>query len=888
MVPYPSRSTVRCAGLLALAACGGKSALSTPTDTTPAAIHVLAGDGQTAAAGSALPIHPSVMVVNAEGHGVAGVTVTFAVDSGGGGIAGGSTTTGSDGSVTAGAWTLGTANVVNALSVTVANIAILRLHATVLSAIAETLISNKPIGPGGGTLTFQHPGDPLDGLSITVPPASYATSGTWNVVTDPNIRPVLPTGFSQIGPALVIGNGQGYADSTMTLTEPMVTSLDDAVAPFYYDAASGSLELIPIVGRTATSATLTTRHFSGSLTASALRSSGAIRSARMGEFGNAVVIWVSVPMTSLYGTFTTGYLLGVDNWEFINNGDYFGPHGNCFGMSATSMYYYYLYRTGTATQPGLYHRYDQSLVNQWDNVQGVRFSGSVQHDYETIATATGAARLQLIIQAKAAGQNIALVEAQSLLLSLKLTGQPVGVALANTTEGHAVVAYAATASASGITVSIADPNFPTTARALQFTSTGTLTPFNASTSAGAAQTTFTIVVIDGVTAELPLNSMATRWQQFMAHNAGGADTPTGYSFQFYNVLEAKWLPLPDSLHLTYPPQMGLKCPSCKPLTDGSTNEPGELWLADGSAPAPGLFLSTPAIRYMVLGQAIPPWDGSVGFVDTASVVITYTQMRLSTGDSAEIGDTVTVTVHAPGLVTPGSTLSWEFRDSTATLVTADTLAKHAFAHSGTFKVLVSLRDAQGTLVGRDSADLAVHPPPHWVWWLTSATQTASSPPPVLTAKSDSVEQDSVTSWLNDLHTHPENWLIFATDSAGCQGVILEQFPDGAIVGGALVQKAGRTVLGITSRCVQAGAPDTGALTIGPIDTGKVVGNLTPQNLGNSIGFLGGSIDGQMALESETTAGQVTEESVMTGTFTWILSFSSGYVTYTITFAGKRI
>jgi len=48
-------------------------------------------------------------------------------------------------------------------------------------------------------------------------------------------------------------------------------------------------------------------------------------------------------------------------------------------MWITAMYYHYLVRGGGG--PPLFHRYDQSLANQWDNVQGIRFAGSVQGDY---------------------------------------------------------------------------------------------------------------------------------------------------------------------------------------------------------------------------------------------------------------------------------------------------------------------------------------------------------------------------------------------------------------------------------------------------------------------------------------------------------------------------
>lgn len=75
----------------------------------PAAITRVAGDNQQARAGTPVPVAPSVAVTDAAGNPVAGVTVTFAVASGGGSVTGAVATTGADGRAAAGSWTLGAA-----------------------------------------------------------------------------------------------------------------------------------------------------------------------------------------------------------------------------------------------------------------------------------------------------------------------------------------------------------------------------------------------------------------------------------------------------------------------------------------------------------------------------------------------------------------------------------------------------------------------------------------------------------------------------------------------------------------------------------------------------------------------------------------------------------
>jgi len=72
-----------------------------------ARIEAVDGDGQTAPAGTPVPIVPSVRVTDAGGAPVAGVSVTFQVKGGGGHVRDGTTTTDADGIARPGAWTLG-------------------------------------------------------------------------------------------------------------------------------------------------------------------------------------------------------------------------------------------------------------------------------------------------------------------------------------------------------------------------------------------------------------------------------------------------------------------------------------------------------------------------------------------------------------------------------------------------------------------------------------------------------------------------------------------------------------------------------------------------------------------------------------------------------------
>jgi hypothetical protein len=88
---------------------------ATGTAGPAASLTISAGNNQTAAAGSAVPAPPSVIVKDANGNAVSGATVTFAIGSGGGSVTGGSATSNSSGIATVGSWTLGAAAGANTL-----------------------------------------------------------------------------------------------------------------------------------------------------------------------------------------------------------------------------------------------------------------------------------------------------------------------------------------------------------------------------------------------------------------------------------------------------------------------------------------------------------------------------------------------------------------------------------------------------------------------------------------------------------------------------------------------------------------------------------------------------------------------------------------------------
>ncbi len=127
---------------------------ATGTAGTPTQIAVNAGNGQSATVGTAVSIAPSVIVKDAYGNAVSGVSVTFAIGSGGGSLSGGSTTTNSSGIATVGSWTLGQTAGSNTLTATSAGLtgSPVTFSATgTAGAATKYLVTSSGYGPIAGT-----------------------------------------------------------------------------------------------------------------------------------------------------------------------------------------------------------------------------------------------------------------------------------------------------------------------------------------------------------------------------------------------------------------------------------------------------------------------------------------------------------------------------------------------------------------------------------------------------------------------------------------------------------------------------------------------------------------------------------------------------------------
>jgi adhesin/invasin len=232
-------STPGVSGLVTITATGVAGPAVSIEIANPAAA------SQSAAAGSAVAIPPSVKVVDARGNAVAGASVTFAVSSGGGSITGGNATTASNGIATVGSWTLGTTAGPNSLSASSGTLSgsPVTFNATGLpgSAGAITIVAGDgqtaTVGTGvavapsvkvsdvngnavaGAVVTFSivSGGGTVTGATATTSASGIATAGGWTLGTTAGPNELAATSGG-VTPIVIRANAVAAAAAKISLS----------------------------------------------------------------------------------------------------------------------------------------------------------------------------------------------------------------------------------------------------------------------------------------------------------------------------------------------------------------------------------------------------------------------------------------------------------------------------------------------------------------------------------------------------------------------------------------------------------------------------------------------------------------------------------------------
>ena len=169
----------------------------------PASLTKTAGDGQTATVSTAVATAPAVIVKDASGTPLSGVTVTFAVASGGGSVTGATQTTNASGIATVGSWTLGTTAGTNTLTASSGSLTPVTFIATGVAA-----------GPGPPALLTKTAGDGQTATvstAVAVAPAVTVTDASGNPLSGVTVTFAVASGGGSVTGATQTTNAAGVA-----------------------------------------------------------------------------------------------------------------------------------------------------------------------------------------------------------------------------------------------------------------------------------------------------------------------------------------------------------------------------------------------------------------------------------------------------------------------------------------------------------------------------------------------------------------------------------------------------------------------------------------------------------------------------------------------------
>ncbi|OYV66592.1 MAG: hypothetical protein B7Z72_11070, partial [Gemmatimonadetes bacterium 21-71-4] len=231
------------------------AATATQQAGVPANLAKVAGDAQSATVGTAVAIAPQVKVTDAFSTPVAGVSVTFAVASGGGSVTGATATTNASGLASAGSWTLGATAGANTLTATVTGLAPVTFTATgtaVLAAIQLTVPGNLVgVGAQGLALVKLTPPAPTGGVTVTVTSDStqyltVASPDTIAFAAGDTLKSIFLNGVAA-GASILHATASGYAAGlTGVAVTPNLIVLQPSVSVGIGQSTSLGITIVPV------------------------------------------------------------------------------------------------------------------------------------------------------------------------------------------------------------------------------------------------------------------------------------------------------------------------------------------------------------------------------------------------------------------------------------------------------------------------------------------------------------------------------------------------------------------------------------------------------------------------------------------------------------------
>ncbi|RJX24593.1 MAG: hypothetical protein C4537_06290 [Acholeplasma sp.] len=292
----------------------------------------------------------------------------------------------------------------------------------------------------GAVLSVDELTSPIYGFEMVVPFGAYDELTPFDITTQTIESHNLGDAFTPITPLINIDNGHTFSNEPLTLTIPIELEEGEFAMGFYFNPETNSLEGIPMKNLTTTEITLFTYHFS-----------------------SIVISKISIDdlltLTNVTNPYVdTGFVPGVDDWQFTNYGSFLAQGGHCAGQVLTMSWYYHTQKMAN-DEPALYNRFDnvgfeatESFME--DDHLGYRFASVIQNLLDFTSE-------DFYDYLSFAGDDEQLIYF-AFSYAMVITEKPQLMAIYSHDEfgdivsGHAIMAY----KMQGYDIYVADPNYP--------------------------------------------------------------------------------------------------------------------------------------------------------------------------------------------------------------------------------------------------------------------------------------------------------------------------------------------------------------------------------------------------------------------------------------------
>ncbi len=583
-------------------------------------------------------------------------------------------------------------------------------------------LSQGSVPASGGTITVNKSGDPLNGLTMTVP--SGAFSGALTVTIGSSTNKNLPTanGIVPISPVVhVVTSAGGYAKGAITFKVPVTVATGTFPVVVLYDSVTKAIEPMTTIAYDGSSVTAITGHLSQASAASVSADQVRGRVHAMASGGSSDSLSVSfgvyaIPTAVLNQDWDTHYRPGTNDWEMPAFPTEAAPASTLLGVAATELWYF---NAKPSTTP-LHGRFAAVRNAPLSDTIGFHWTSLIDGQVSNQVNSYLSSAYKSVTQGVADRDSLQFNQIRaSFALGTLNGGAPLPVLVdlqSSAINGfYFLIAYRAT----GKQIYVGDPISPgDSSRFLQLVGSG-MTPYvNPLYKAGVS---FTTPLATPLGLAIPLAPLASSYTDATAGTAGASLFPTSGFYTWSG-------PLFDTMYVVDTLRFWAQCATCQygftstlsPSPSGNVESSYNIYRlsggvvtdSNGGLGANGLLTTstsfTPGTQ-ATFGLPLSSADaagttsasGARRWLDWHQFTITNLQVTISpTALQAVKSSPQTLQVSvSPTLLPADVAYQWNFGDSTPNVTVQNSPSvQHAFAKTGTLPTTVKIIDNRNTQV----------------------------------------------------------------------------------------------------------------------------------------------------------------------------------------------